>query len=92
MLLLDVVLNDANDANVSSTDICIAASLRIPRELNNDTFFRILQDLRKQTHARARAVVMFVNEDNVRKLLTAAINHKVRCKKMDISFRGSWVV
>ena len=58
--------------------ICIAASLRIPRELNNDTFYHILQDLTKQTHAKARAVVMFVNEDNIRRLLAAAIKHKVR--------------
>lgn len=57
--------------------LCIAASLRIPRELQHDTFLRIIQDLTKQTHARARAVVMFVNEDNIRRLLAATIQHKV---------------
>ncbi len=53
--------------------MCIAASLRIPRELNEDTFYTILTELTK--HDKARAVVIFVNEDNTRKLLAATRRH-----------------
>ncbi len=48
-------------------DICVATSLRIPRELKENTFSTILDDLLKEV--KARAVVMFVNEDNIRRLL-----------------------
>ena len=53
--------------------VCISVSLRIPRELKEDTFYQLLRDLSR--NAKARAVVMFVNEDNIRELLKATIHY-----------------
>ena len=56
-----------------SSGVCIAMSLQIPREPTDETFHKILTDLASQP--KARAVVMFVNEDNVQRLLEATRRH-----------------
>lgn len=53
------------------SDICIARSIKIPREPRNETFRQIISDL--ELHAKAKVVVLFVSEANSRSLLTASI-------------------
>ncbi|CAD7094167.1 unnamed protein product [Hermetia illucens] len=50
--------------------ICIAISEKVSRNSKIDDFDRIIDNLSK---ANARAIVMFVDEDNVRKLLQASV-------------------
>lgn len=50
--------------------ICISKSLKIPREATTEFFTKILGELLET--AKARVVVMFVNEDNSRRLINAS--------------------
>lgn len=52
--------------------ICISKSLKIPREATTEFFTKILSELLET--AKARVVVMFVNEDNSRRLINASIS------------------
>ena len=56
---------------VSSAGVCIARSLKIPREVKPDTFANIMLELLE--YSRARVVVLFVNEDNCRRLIAASV-------------------
>ena len=51
--------------------LCIATSLKIPREIEPDTFENILRELDAFTDARV--VVLFVNEDNSKRLVQASV-------------------
>ena len=51
--------------------VCIARSLKIPREVNPDTFDKIMAQLLE--YSRAKIVVLFVNEDNCRRLIASSI-------------------
>ncbi|XP_076343953.1 metabotropic glutamate receptor 3-like [Tachypleus tridentatus] len=51
--------------------ICIAVSEKISRNSKPEEFIRIVENL--STKARARGVVLFVDEDNCKKLLAATI-------------------
>jgi len=51
--------------------ICISKSLKIPREATTEFFTKIIGELLET--AKARVVVMFVNEDNSRRLINASI-------------------
>ena len=51
--------------------LCIATSLKIPREIASDTFDVILRDL--DAFEDARVVVLFVNEDNSKRLVQASV-------------------
>ena len=51
--------------------MCIARSLKIPREVKPDTFANIMLELLE--YSRARVVVLFVNEDNCRRLIAASV-------------------
>jgi len=55
----------------SELDICVAVSEKILRNSKEEDFDRIIERLSSKKNARA--VVMFVDEDNVRKLLKASI-------------------
>lgn len=55
----------------SRLNICVAVSEKILRNSKEEDFERIIKRLYSKN--RARAVVMFVDEDNVRKLLSASI-------------------
>jgi hypothetical protein len=55
----------------SRLNICVAVSEKILRNSKEEDFERIIKSL--YSKKRARAVVMFVDEDNVRKLLRASI-------------------
>uniref|UniRef100_A0AAY4BHI3 G-protein coupled receptors family 3 profile domain-containing protein n=1 Tax=Denticeps clupeoides TaxID=299321 RepID=A0AAY4BHI3_9TELE len=52
---------------------CIAQSLKIPREPKPGEFDKIL--LRLMETSNARAVIMFANEDDIRRILDAAKRH-----------------
>ncbi|XP_022243239.1 metabotropic glutamate receptor 8-like isoform X2 [Limulus polyphemus] len=52
--------------------ICIAVSEKISRNSKSEDFSRIVENL--STKPRARGVVLFVDEDNCRKLLAATID------------------
>ena len=58
-----------------SKGICIARSLKIPRDITAETFDDILEEL--EYNSKAKVVVMFVNEDNCRSLLAAALRNNV---------------
>lgn len=51
--------------------ICVATSAKIMRNAKTEDFDRIVQQLANKT--QARGVIMFVDEDNIRKLLQATI-------------------
>lgn len=51
--------------------ICVATSAKIMRNAKTEDFDRIVQQLANKTEARG--VIMFVDEDNIRKLLQATI-------------------
>lgn len=55
----------------SRLNICVAVSEKILRNAKEEDFDRIIKNL--YSKKRARAVVIFVDEDNVRKLLRASI-------------------
>ncbi|XP_065165928.1 metabotropic glutamate receptor 7 isoform X2 [Atheta coriaria] len=55
----------------AAADICIAATEKILRNSRTDDFDRIIERLTLKP--QARAVVLFVDEDNTRKLLQASI-------------------
>jgi len=46
-------------------DICIATSHKIKRDFKDSDFENVVQDLAKQ---KGRGVILFVNEDNVKKV------------------------
>ena len=50
--------------------ICIARSLQIPREIKPETFENIFKELIKLE--KAKVVVLFVNEDNCKRLINAS--------------------
>lgn len=61
-----------NSVSISYTaGVCIAASLKIPRDENWNNYEKILRDLTQESNKRAKTVVLFVNEDNIYKLLNA---------------------
>lgn len=55
----------------SEFDICVAVNEKILRNSKEEDFDRIIERL--YSKKQARAVVMFVDEDNVRRLLRASI-------------------
>lgn len=55
----------------SELDICVAVNEKILRNSKEDDFDRIIERL--YSKKQARAVVMFVDEDNVKRLLRASI-------------------
>ncbi|KAG5267904.1 hypothetical protein AALO_G00227260 [Alosa alosa] len=50
--------------------VCIAQSLKIPREPKSGEFFKIIDRLMETPNARA--IIMFANEDDIRRVLDAA--------------------
>ncbi|CAG2112186.1 unnamed protein product, partial [Medioppia subpectinata] len=54
----------------NKADICIAESAKILRNAKHSDFLRIIEQL--SSKANARVVVMFVDEDNCRRLLSAS--------------------
>ncbi|KAK1167026.1 metabotropic glutamate receptor 8-like isoform X1 [Acipenser oxyrinchus oxyrinchus] len=65
-----------------SGGVCIAQSLKIPREPKPGEFDKIIQRLLETTNARA--VIMFANEDDIRRVLEAA-------KRMNQTGHFLWV-
>ena len=59
-------------------DICIARSIKIPRETRADTYKRVITDL--ESHDKAKVVVLFVSEDNCRRLLAASMEKNATSK------------
>ena len=55
----------------SIAEICIARSLKIPREIKPDTFENIISELTRLE--KVKIVVLFVNEDNCKRLINASI-------------------
>ena len=60
---------------ITYSGICISKSLKIPREVRPDTFSKILVELSETS--KAKVVVMFVNEDNCRRLVNASIHQRL---------------
>ncbi|XP_067349412.1 glutamate receptor, metabotropic 8b isoform X2 [Channa argus] len=58
-----------------SGGVCIAQSLKIPREPRPGEFDKIV--LRLLETSNARAVIMFANEDDIRRILDAAKRHNL---------------
>lgn len=58
-------------AIAANLGICVATSAKILRNAKTEDFDRIVQQLANKTEARG--VIMFVDEDNIRKLLQATI-------------------
>ncbi|KAK6176318.1 hypothetical protein SNE40_014622 [Patella caerulea] len=50
--------------------VCVSRSLKIPRSVNDTTFINLIHELLKSNNT-AKAVVMFVNEDNCWRILQA---------------------
>ena len=66
------IVKEKKQYDIFILGICIARSLKIPRETTSKTFEDIIVTLIQAK--RSRVVVMFVNEDNSRKLLKASID------------------
>uniref|UniRef100_A0A673NCK6 Metabotropic glutamate receptor 8-like n=1 Tax=Sinocyclocheilus rhinocerous TaxID=307959 RepID=A0A673NCK6_9TELE len=67
---LGVEMGGFRDQGVETGGVCIAQSLKIPREPRPGEFDKII--LRLLETPNARAVVMFANEDDIRRVLDAA--------------------
>ncbi|GAB6033504.1 Metabotropic glutamate receptor 8 [Chamberlinius hualienensis] len=64
-------ISPSDETHATVFNICIAVSEKIARNAMELDFDRIIQHLRE--NPRARAVAIFVDEDNTRKLLAASI-------------------
>ncbi|KAH3880646.1 hypothetical protein DPMN_004567 [Dreissena polymorpha] len=70
-----------------STGICVAQSLKISRLATDAEFDKIVNDLLAIN--KARAVIMFVNEDNCRKLLST-LRRMNRTSELTLLASDSW--
>ncbi|ESO85155.1 hypothetical protein LOTGIDRAFT_130755 [Lottia gigantea] len=68
--------------------VCVSRSLKIPRSVNTTTFTNIINDILKDNNT-AKAVVMFVNEDNCRSILQA-LKKMNKTKEFSILASDSW--
>lgn len=67
---------------VFTAELCIAISEKLKRDFKDDDYKRVIRELKKQ---KGRGVVLFVNEDNVKKASSSAadvfFSFLVSCRK-----------
>ncbi|XP_071082339.1 metabotropic glutamate receptor 8-like [Haliotis cracherodii] len=78
----------AFEDKAKKSGVCVSKSLRIPRSVNETTFRNIVEELFKDDN-NARAVVMFVNEDNCRDILKALVKLN-RTSHLNLLASDSW--